>query len=67
MWRICGGCVVCPDFYFFRPAQVAGDLRAAGFAIEDIVEREPYAPHVEYQSRRAYIFACKSSLKTTTE
>ena len=25
--------------------------------IERIVEREPYAPEVEYQSRRAYIFA----------
>jgi len=27
--------------------------------IEKIVEREPYAPEVEYQSRRAYIFARK--------
>jgi ubiquinone/menaquinone biosynthesis C-methylase UbiE len=60
------GCAVCLDFYFFRSAQVAGYLRAAGFEVEEIVEREPYAPDVEYQSRRAYIFARKPSRKTTT-
>src|SRR3984957_9098188 len=31
----------------------------AGFEIEEIIERDPYAPEVEYQSRRAYIFAQK--------
>ncbi len=40
------------DFFFFQPA-------TAGFAIEELIEREPYAPEVEYQSRRAYIFARK--------
>jgi hypothetical protein len=35
------------------------NLREAGFALEEIVERDPY-PDVEYQSRRAYIFARKS-------
>jgi ubiquinone/menaquinone biosynthesis C-methylase UbiE len=60
------GCAVCLDFYFFRTAEVAGYLRAAGFEVEEIVEREPYAPEVEYQSRRAYIFARKPSLKMTT-
>jgi hypothetical protein len=35
---------------------MAAWLRAAGFEIEEIVEREPY-PEVEHQSRRAYIFA----------
>lgn len=39
---------------FFRPDEVAGHLRAAGFEIEEIIEREPY-PDVEHQSRRAYI------------
>jgi len=29
------------------------------FAIEDSLERDPYAPEVEYQSRRAYIRAYK--------
>jgi len=48
------------EFFFFRPAEVQRDLELAGFAIEDIIEREPY-PDVEYQSRRAYIFARKAS------
>jgi SAM-dependent methyltransferase len=47
---------VSVDFLFFRPEQVSDSLRAAGFEIEEIVEREPY-PDVEHQSRRAYIFA----------
>lgn len=48
------------DFFFFRPEQMARDLQAAGFAIEEIIEREPY-PEVEHQSRRAYIFARRPS------
>lgn len=60
------GRAVCLDFYFFRPEDVAGHLRAAGFEIEEIIEREPYAPEVEYQSRRAYIFARKAAAETTT-
>ena len=47
------------EFYFFRVETVAGYFRKAGFEIEEIIEREPYAPEVEYQSRRAYIFARK--------
>ena len=47
------------DFFFFEPAAVRRELEAAGLAIEDVIEREPYAPEVEYQSRRAYIFARK--------
>jgi SAM-dependent methyltransferase len=43
-------------FYFFRPDEMAGHLAAAGFEIEEIIERKPY-PDVEHQSRRAYIFA----------
>jgi SAM-dependent methyltransferase len=53
------GCAVCLDFYFFQPEDVAGNLAAIGFQLEKIVEREPYAPEVEYQSRRAYILARK--------
>jgi len=34
-------------------------METAGFVIDDVVERGPYAPEVEYQSRRAYIFARK--------
>lgn len=44
---------------FFRTSTIAGHTRAAGFEIEEIIERDPYAPEVEYQSRRAYIFARK--------
>src|SRR5438874_1176185 len=41
------------------PGHVARYLGLVGFAIEDSLERDPYAPQVEYQSRRAYIRACK--------
>jgi SAM-dependent methyltransferase len=51
---------VCVDFFHFRCEEVAECLRAAGFEIEDIVERDPY-PDVEHQSRRAYIFARRPS------
>jgi ubiquinone/menaquinone biosynthesis C-methylase UbiE len=58
---------VCLDFYFFRTPDVADSVGAAGFEVEEIIEREPYAPEVEYQSRRAYIFARKPFLKTTAQ
>jgi len=44
------------DFHFFGTEEMKGYLRAAGFEIEEVIERDPY-PDVEYQSRRAYIFA----------
>lgn len=47
------------DFHFLDPLNVRRELEAAGLAVEEIVEREPYAPEVEHQSRRAYIFARK--------
>lgn len=49
---------VSVDFVFFRPEEMAGFLRAAGFEVREIVEREPY-PDVEHPSRRAYILAEK--------
>ena len=48
------------EFFLFPPQEIQRSLEAAGFAIEEVVEREPYAPEVEYQSRRAYIFARKT-------
>src|SRR5579863_2074373 len=51
------GKTVSMDFFFFQALSIRQKLEAAGFAIEEIIEREPYAPAVEYQSRRAYIFA----------
>jgi SAM-dependent methyltransferase len=46
------------DFIFFSPFTVQHLLGAAGFAVEETIERDPYA-EVEYQSRRAYVFARK--------
>jgi ubiquinone/menaquinone biosynthesis C-methylase UbiE len=50
---------VAMEFSFFRVDTIAGCVRGAGFTLDEIVERGPYAPDVEYQSRRAYIFAHK--------
>jgi ubiquinone/menaquinone biosynthesis C-methylase UbiE len=47
------------DFHFLQPPAIQRDLEAAGLVVEEVVEREPYAPEVEHQSRRAYIFARK--------
>jgi SAM-dependent methyltransferase len=47
------------DFFFFWPVDIRRRLESAGFVVEDLIEREPYAPEVEYQSRRAYVFARK--------
>lgn len=56
-------CGVRLETTLFRVSTVAGYIQNAGFAIDGIVERDPYAPEVEYQSRRAYIFATKPELK----
>jgi ubiquinone/menaquinone biosynthesis C-methylase UbiE len=50
------------DFHFLQPPATQRDLEAAGFTVEEVIEREPYAPEVEHQSRRAYIFARKSAV-----
>src|SRR5206468_912781 len=47
------------DFFFFQPLAIRHYIEASGLAIEQIIEREPYPPEVEYQSRRAYMFARK--------
>lgn len=47
------------DLVFYARKEVERYLGFAGFAIEDSLERDPYAPEVEYQSRRAYIRARK--------
>jgi SAM-dependent methyltransferase len=48
---------VALDFWFYGAAEMAGYLEQAGYVVEEIIEREPYAPEVEHQSRRAYILA----------
>ncbi len=47
------------DFVLFGRKEVERYLTEAGFVVEDSLERDPYAPEVEYQSRRAYILAKK--------
>jgi SAM-dependent methyltransferase len=45
------------DFHFYGREEMKGLLHTAGFAVEEAIERDPYPPEVEHQSRRAYIFA----------
>jgi ubiquinone/menaquinone biosynthesis C-methylase UbiE len=47
------------DLFLFPPARIQRCLEQAGFAVDEVVERGPYAPDVEYQSHRAYIFGRK--------
>jgi SAM-dependent methyltransferase len=54
---------VCVDFFFFRSEEMTQHLRNAGFEIEEIIEREPYA-EVEHQSRRSYIFARRPAVES---
>jgi ubiquinone/menaquinone biosynthesis C-methylase UbiE len=46
------------DFYQLQPHRIEHLLTEAGFVIDDVIERDPY-PDIEFQSRRAYIFARK--------
>jgi SAM-dependent methyltransferase len=46
------------DFIFFPVKRVADELARVGFDHVEVFEREPY-PDMEYQSRRAYMFAQK--------
>jgi ubiquinone/menaquinone biosynthesis C-methylase UbiE len=46
------------DFMFFTTDFISGRLKKIGFEEIEAIEREPY-PEVEYESRRAYVFARK--------
>jgi hypothetical protein len=50
---------ICMDFFYFQHAEIRRLLEEAGFTVEEVIEREPYAPEVEHQSRRAYIWTRK--------
>ena len=53
------GQAVALDFWFYTPEQMRRWLGEAGYGVEEIIVREPYAPDVEHQSRRAYVLARK--------
>ena len=46
------------DIMFFSSDFIVSCLKGSGFEKIEIIEREPY-PGVEYESRRAYVFATK--------
>ena len=50
------------DVMFFTTDFISSCLKDSGFEKIEIIEREPY-PEVEYESRRAYVFAKKPSLR----
>jgi hypothetical protein len=54
------------EFYHLQPERILPLLTDAGFTIEDVIERGPYAPDVEYQSRRAYVFAQRPVIRSRT-
>jgi len=52
------------DFNFYTTEWFKAQLLTAGFEITEAIERDPYPETVEFQSRRAYIFAQKPALYT---
>ena len=48
------------DLIFFEREEMKGYLQTAGFALDEVIERDPY-PEVEFASRRAYIFTHRPS------
>jgi ubiquinone/menaquinone biosynthesis C-methylase UbiE len=52
------------DFMFFTTDFIFSCLKDSGFEKIEIIEREPY-PGVEYESRRAYVFAIKPVVPKT--
>jgi SAM-dependent methyltransferase len=55
------GKAVSLDFIFFEREEMKAYLMTAGFELQEVIERDPYAEDIEHQSRRAYIFAQKNS------
>lgn len=45
------------DFHFYTRDAMKSHLVTAGFDLEEAIERDPYSPEIEHQSRRAYLFA----------
>lgn len=55
------GYAVSLDVTLFTLAEVEKYLEEAGLRVEEAVERDPYSPEVEYQSRRGYILARRAT------
>jgi SAM-dependent methyltransferase len=47
------------DIALFTTDEMCGYLKTADFSVEQVLERDPYSPGVEYQSRRGYILALR--------
>ncbi|HLY41421.1 MAG TPA: class I SAM-dependent methyltransferase [Terracidiphilus sp.] len=47
------------EFFQFDPNEIVRLLEQAGLVLGEKIERGPHAPDVEYQTRRAFIFARK--------
>lgn len=54
------------DFMFFSTNFIRESLQTTGFRGIEMIEREPYRG-VEYESRRAYVFATKPGIKDRGE
>ena len=50
------------DFMFFTTDFILNCIKNIGFIKIEIIDRDPY-PEIEYQSRRAYVFAKKPNQK----
>ena len=53
------------DFMFFTSDFIFSCLKDSGFEKIEVIEREPY-PGVEYESRRAYVFAIKPVVRKSS-
>lgn len=53
------GQAVSLDFHFFKPDAIRAQLSQVGFTLTESIERAPYPPEIEVQTRRAYLFAYK--------
>jgi len=47
------------DFNFLTTAPIRASLASVGLEVTEAIERDPYPESVEFQSRRAYLFARK--------
>ena len=47
------------EFYTLDRDTIESEIRTAGLEIVEVLERDPYPPPIEHQSRRAYLFARK--------